>query len=249
VFRTVLRQCDHGLVIGELSAGDAGWAAGLLELQRRELARYSPVFWGFAEGATSVQERFLRGRIASGSAVALRTDRGFIICECRQREGFVDDFTLAPPRSWDRDGAVLLLAAAERLAARGIGSVRVVAAHGDQAKGGMLRGLSLSLARQWWVRELRPAGGPGAPGRVSGPGFSGVLGPAPPVYNPGGLVFLADGDGEPPDADAVAREATAMGAVLAIVQAAPGSSLASELPRSGWSAASDWYQGWPSPAP
>lgn len=224
---------------------DAVWAAGLLELQRREYARYSPVFWRPAEGARTLHERFLRRQITAEANVALRTHDGFIICQCRPDEGFVDDFTLAPPRRWNEDGAALLLAAAEKLAEGGIGVLRVVTAHDDQPKAGLLRDLSLSLAEQWWVHELLPAGLPAPPGRVSGPGFSGLLTQAPPVYAPGGPLFLADQPDDPACISVIAHEATERGAVLAVIPATPGSAVAAELRRRGWTVASDWYTGRP----
>jgi hypothetical protein len=232
-------------VVNEMRAEDATWAAGLLELQRREYARYSPVLWRPAEDARTLHERFLRRQIASEATVALRTQAGFVICECRPDEGYVDDFTLTPPRRWDEDGATLLLAVSEELAARGIGTLRVVIAHDDEPKAGLLRGLSLSLAEQWWVRELLPAGLPASPGRVSGPGFSGLLTQAPPVYAPGGPVFLADRPEEPAAINTIAHEATEHGAVLAVIPAAPDTAVASELRRRGWTVASDWYAGRP----
>ena len=228
-----------------MRADDAGWAAGLLEQQRREYARYSPVFWRPAEGAAPLHERFLRRQIAAETTVALRTSRGFILCESRPHEGYVDDFTLARPRRWDEDGAALLLAVAERLAARGIGTLRVVTAHADRPKAGLLRALSLTLAEQWWVHELLPAGPPAPPGRVSGAGFAGLLTQAPPVYAPGGPVFLADSPAEPAAVGVIAHEATERGAVLAVIPAAPDSALAAELRRKGWTVASDWYAGRP----
>ena len=220
-----------------------------MELRRQDYARYSPVFWRPAQGVVGLHERYLRRQISSGINVALRTRHGFIICQPRESEGFVDDFTVEPPGTWDVDGAALLLAAAQRLAAvRGVSAMRVVTAHADQAKVAMLSSLSLSLAEQWWVRELRPAGQPAAPGRVSGPGFSGILGPAPLVYDPGGPVFQADRATEQGDLDAIERTAAACGAVLAIVPAEPGTACADALRRKGWSATSDWYLGWPVPA-
>jgi hypothetical protein len=232
-------------VVNEMRVEDAAWAAGLLELQRREYARYSPVFWRPAEGARVLHERFLRRQIASAASVALRTPAGFIICERREDEGFVDDFTLAPPRRWNEDGATLLLAATEKLAEGGIGVLRVVTAHDDHPKVDLLHDLSLSLAEQWWVHELLPAGLPAPPGRISGPGFSGLLTQAPPVYAPGGPLFLADRPQEPASVSVIAREATEHGAVLAIIPAAPDSAVAAELRRRGWTVASDWYTGRP----
>lgn len=242
------RSCNHRLVVTELSAADAGWAAGLMERQRREYARYSPVFWRPAEGAAGLHARFLRGQISPETTVALRTRHGFIICQRRQSEGFGDDFTVGAQGTWDGDGAALLLAA-ERLAAlSGVSAIRVVTAHADQAKAGMLSSLPLSLAEQWWVRQLRPGGQAAAPGRISGPDFSGILGPAPPVYDPGGPVFLADQAGAHADVDVIERAAAERGAVLAIIPAVPGTARARELHQKSWNVASDWYRGWPVPA-
>jgi hypothetical protein len=230
-----------------MRAEDAEWAAGLLELKRREYARYSPVFWRPAEGARTLHAGFLRRQILSAATVALRTRDGFIICERRPAEGFVDDFTLTDPRRWDEDGAALLLAAAERLAADGISTLRVVTAHDDQPKSALLRALSLSVAEQWWVHELLPAGAPAPPGRVNGPGFSGLLTQAPPVYAPGGPVFQADRLEHPAAISVITHEATERGAVLAVIPAAPNTALAAELQRKGWVIASDWYTGRPRP--
>lgn len=233
-------------MVTELSDGDAEWAAGLMERRRRIYADYSPVFWRPAENVTGQHARFLGRQIISETNIALRTRHGFIICQRRPSEGFVDDFAVAPPGTWGVDGATLLLAAAERLAAvSDVGKVRVVTAHADEAKCEMLASLSLSLAEQWWVRELTPGGPASATGRVSGPGFSGILTPAPPVYDPGGPVFQADLAAEPAELDVIEREAAARGAVLAVVPAEPGTARASELARKGWSVASDWYLGWP----
>lgn len=185
----------------------------------------------------------------------------------------VDDFAVEPPGTWNDEGAALLRAVAGRLAGTGesaatggISALRVVTADADRPKVSMLESLSLTLAEQWWVRELTPADGGSAGGpaggtaggsaggpvsvtagneRVEGPGFSGVLTSAPAVYNPGGPVF--DADRVEPDADltAVERGAARLGAVLAVAPAAPGSALAANLRRSGWTVASDWYLGWP----
>jgi hypothetical protein len=115
----------------------------------------------------------------------------------------------------------------------------------DQPKCGMLANLSLTLAGQWWVRELQPVAPAAAPGRISGPGFSGTLGPAPEVYDPGGLVFQNEPAGEHTDFDAIERGAAAHGAVLAVIAAAPNPARARELSQKNWSVASDWYVGTP----
>jgi hypothetical protein len=229
-----------------MTAADAHFAAALMERRRREYVRYSPVFWRPAEGAVGPHERYLRGRIGAEATVALRTAHGFIICERRGSQGFVDDFAVEQPGTWDSDGAALLLAAAERLAAHhGVAAVRVVTAHADQPKAGMLAHLSLTLTEQWWVRELPPVAPAAAPGPISGPGFAGILGPAPGVYDPGGLVFQNEPAGDHTDSDAIERGAAAHGAVLAVLPSAPDPILEHELRQKGWHVASDWYLGIP----
>jgi len=234
------------VAVRDLTSADAAWAAGLMERRRQEYARYSPVFWRPARDVTGPHARFLGRLITSGGNVALRTDHGFIIAQPRPAEGLVDDFTVDDPARWAADGAELLIAAAGRLAAAGgPGTMRVVTAHADQPKTRMLSRLSLRVAEQWWVRELRPAGPAARTGRVEGPGFAGIFAPAPPVYDPGGPVLHAERVADDADLAVIEREAAAMGAVLAVVAAAPGSARSAGLRQRGWSVASDWYLGWP----
>ena len=112
--------------------------------------------------------------------------------------------------------------------------MRVVTAHADEAKARLLARLSLSVTEQWWVRAVAPDGPPSAPGRVRGPGFSGLLTPAPPVYDPGGPVFYADRMTPGTLAAEVEQAAAAHGAVVAVVPAAPGTERARELSAGGW---------------
>jgi hypothetical protein len=96
------------------------------------------------------------------------------------------------------------------------------------------------------------AAGPGPrfapPERIEGPGFSGLFGPAPPVYDPGGPVLLADRVTAGADLAVLTAEATRRGAVLLVVPAPPGSAHARDLAGRGWAVASDWYFGLPSAA-
>jgi hypothetical protein len=255
-----------GAAVREMTEDDASWAAALMERRRQVYASYSPVFWRPRPGVTGFHARFLRRLISAPDHVALRGEHGFIIGQRRSGQGFVDDFAVEQTGSWDTDGAELLLAAWQRLSASGCTTMRVVTANADTAKSGMLRGLSLRLAEQWWVHELTPANrataaqppanrataaqppaNQAASGRVSGTGFSGTLGPAPPVYDPGGPVLLADSLDAGADLGMAGREASVLGAVLLIVPAAPGTPRSAELDRTpGWNAASDWYDGQPS---
>ncbi len=84
------------------------------------------------------------------------------------------------------------------------------------------------------------------PQRIERPGFSGLFGSAPPVYDPGGPVLLADRVAADTDLAELTAEAIRLGAVLLVVPAAPGSARARELAGCGWHVASDWYLGPPS---
>jgi hypothetical protein len=181
-----------------MTADDVAWAAALMERRRQGYAGYSPVFWRPRPGVTGLHARFLSRQVG----------HGFLIGQSRGQEGFVDDFAVDQTARWDADGAALLLAAWHRWEADGVQAARVVTAHADEDKRAMLAALHLDLAEQWWVRELRPASppdppdppgppdlpaSPGPPARswpVTGTGFAGLLGPAPPVYDPGGPVLL-----------------------------------------------------------
>jgi hypothetical protein len=230
----------------EMTADDAAWAAGLMERRRQVYAGYSPVFWRPRPGVTGLHARFLGRQIGSPGYLALRTDHGFLIGQRRDQEGVVDDLAVDETAGWDRDGAALLLAAWRRWEADGADAVRVATAHADEDKCAMLAALSLGLAEQWWVRELQPAIMDTPAGQVTGTGFSGLLGQAPPVYHPGGPVLQVSDLAGDADLAGVEREAAGMGAVLLIVPAAPGSERAARLgKRPGWSVASDWYLGRP----
>jgi hypothetical protein len=67
-----------------------------------------------------------------------------------------------------------------------------------------------------------------------------LSGLAPPVYDPGGPVPLADHVADGTDAASLEAEAIRVGAVLLIVPAVPGPARAAELSGPGWDVASDW---------
>ena len=236
----------NAVPVRNMTPEDAVWAAELMRLRRLEYACYSPVFWRPAADATGLHSAFLERQILSDANIALRADHGFIIGQRHDAEVFVDDYAVDSQGSWDRDGAALLFAACEQFAARDkLRSVRVVTAHADQPKSTMLSDLSLHVAEQWWVRELRPSGPPGRAGRVEEPDFAGILGMAPPVYDPGGHVFLADSVAGSAKPARIEERAAELGAVLAVVPAEPGSDRGADLRERGWHIASDWYVGWP----
>jgi hypothetical protein len=74
-----------------------------------------------------------------------------------------------------------------------------------------------------------------------------LFGSAPPVYDPGGPVLLADDVADGMDAASLEAEAIRLGAVLLVVPVAPGTARARELSGPGWQVGSDWYVGRPTP--
>jgi hypothetical protein len=72
-----------------------------------------------------------------------------------------------------------------------------------------------------------------------------LFGSAPPVYDPGGPVLLADHLADDTDAASLEAEAIRLGAVLLVVPAVPGTTQAREPSGPGWPVASDWYVGRP----
>ena len=169
-------------------------------------------------------------------------------CQCRDREGFIDDFAVDGEGRWAGDGRELLTAAWNLLSARGMSTLRVVTAQADELKVAMLVAAGLQLVRQWWVKPIEAAEESGvAHGRVDGPGFSGILGPAPPVYDPGGPVLLADEISAEADLSALEEEAARMGSVLVVVPTEPDSDREREraLQDRAWTVASQWYVGKP----
>lgn len=218
--------------------------------ERRALyATYSPVFWRPRPGVTAQHAGFLARLAHDPANIALRTGHGFIIAQRRGREGFVDDFAVDADDRWVTDGDALLSETWRRLRSDEVSTMRVVTAQADRPKVQMLIACGLRLIEQWWVRPVNPASdGEVQPGRVDRAGFSGLLGPAPPVYDPGGPVLLVDRIDPDACSDQIADTAAGMGAVLAIVPAEPGSTLARELEVGEWSVASEWYLGQPIPS-
>lgn len=223
-----------------MTPADAEWAAALMDARRRIYVTYSPVFWRPAADPVPGHAAFLADQI-EGDALALRTDGGFLVGQVRGEGAVVDDFAVAAPALWPTHGRALLEAALAQLHARGAAEVLVVAAQRDLPKSALLREVGLRLVEQWWVKELRPGTDDPRTGPREGNGFSGILGPAPPVYDPGGPVFLAHRVDEGTAASTVATAAAEWGAVLAVVPAAPRSGLSEELTEAGFEVASDWY--------
>ena len=229
-----------------MTPDDADWAARLMAARREIYAVYSPVFWRPRPGVEAQHTAFLRHQLDSPATTAVRTDRGFLIAQRRVGVVLIDDFAVDADGRWPTEGRELLNSAWQLLRERA-DATRVVTAMADEPKSEMLRAAGLKLVEQWWVKPIEPAPTSEAstPARVSGRGFAGVLGPAPPVYDPGGLILLAD---EVPDAAeliAVEDDAARLGAVLVVLPRPPGHRHEAALLERGWTVASQWYHGQP----
>ena len=231
--------------IRDLLIEDCEWAAVLMERRRQVYARYSPVFWRPARGVTEGHAAFLAEKVSRGSSVALRTDRGFLIGDLRGAEGLIDDFAVEADDEWARHGTALLFSAWSALASGGAERLRVVTAAADEPKVAVLRASSLEPVEQWWVKPVDPSGTPVASGRVEGSGFSGFLGPAPPVYDPGGPVLLVDRVTDGTRTAAIEEGAVALGAVLVVLPVPVGADREAELRAATFTVASAWYVGQP----
>lgn len=231
-----------------MGVGDVPWAAEMMEARRQVYASYSPVFWRPANDVVELHGRFLERQLQDPANVGLRTDHAFLMGQLRGEEGVVDDFAVDQQPRWANEGRELVGGAWQALRALGATRLRVVTAKADFDKVSMLLAASLQLAEEWWVKEVRPSGGANSPRSVKGTRFSGVVGPAPPVYDPGGPVLLARLE---PDADLAVLEAEAadLGAVLAVVAVAPSSEYVQRLQHRSWTVASQWYVGRPGTGP
>jgi hypothetical protein len=83
----------------------------MMATRREVYARNSPVVWRPRRGITEQHARFLerQGRIRIPSRCG--PGHAFIIAQCRDREGFIDDFAVDGEGTWTGDGRELFTAA------------------------------------------------------------------------------------------------------------------------------------------
>ncbi len=206
-------------MIRAMGDDDFDWAAMMMQQRRERYAAFSPVFWRPAAGVTASHAQFMRAIALRDGAVALRTDHGFVLSYPHEGRCFVDDFAVDHDDRWPDDGRALLLAAGAAARPQHQPALRVVTARRDDPKRSMLASLGLVVAARWWVKELTPTGDATSWGPVTLGDVTALIGPAPPVYDPGGPVCLL-GDLDASLAAVAADAAAALGAVLAIVQRA-----------------------------
>jgi GNAT superfamily N-acetyltransferase len=222
-------------VIERATPDDAAEAAAMAAAKRAEYERYSPVFWRVAADAEAIHAPFLARCIAGEeffTGLAARSGGELVGIALTAHEllppplsadpvpsWLTDDFFVRDASLWATVGEALL-EATER-AARAAGAER----------------LGYERAASWWVRPLAPKRGD-VPLPVS---FRGVVGQAPPVYDPGGATSLALELSDAAAVGAFGEWAAASGAVLAIAPVRSGcNALEAELAREGYEPASDW---------
>jgi hypothetical protein len=152
----------------------------------------------------------------------------------------VDDFAVAGD-DWRVAGDALLRSLARTAAAAGLETAVVVSGPSsvDPAKCAFLEQRGFHVEAEWWVKAVAPDTGSEPPAPE---GFRAVVGPAPPVYDPGGPTCLAlavdDGRALP----RLERFAAASGAVLVIVPLRRGrTEIRERLAAGGYVAASEWH--------
>jgi hypothetical protein len=215
--------------------------AQVLEVQRAEYKRYSPVFWRPAAGAWAAHVPFLRMLVEQEGPLAFvaasNADlEGSVIALPRSSDWLVDDFAVRSAHLWPTAGPPLLGAVRDAVPDR---PVTVVSAERDDPKRTMLRSLGGRLAQQWWVRPLDGV----APIDSEPAGANGAVVSAPPVYGPGGQVCLvSEWDGSAASLSSLEAWAHGKGAVLAIVAVdTHDAGRQAVLRNAGYDVASEWY--------
>jgi GrpB-like predicted nucleotidyltransferase (UPF0157 family) len=225
---------------------DAELAADWAEAKRHQYQSYAPVFWKPAVDAHIRHRPFLEACLRSPdftsfSAANDHEALGLVLASHQVSAPLlppgwlIDDFYVARPELWHSVGVRLLEAEADAARGSGCRHLMVVSGYRDAAKKEFLRHCGLQSEVVWWVKPIRPDHNTGRIGEVRM-----VVGPAPPVYDPGGLTALAIE--EPREAGLFEDAAAQAGAVLAIMPVRSANRVMSqELRESGYAEASEWF--------
>lgn len=208
-----------GLTPRRATLADLDTIAGLTAAYRKDLAGWAPQWWQPAESADDLHRAWLAHLLDDGMAVVRVLDAGDRVAACavttRQgRNWVVDDIAIDPKVSWTHLGPKLFGAVTERPALAGIAVEDFPRATAADRSG-------LTRASSYWLRateagalDVEPVpphtSVPDAPAHT----FDGPLDPdaegalsfavpgglvvastplsAPPVYDPGGSVCVAD---------------------------------------------------------
>jgi hypothetical protein len=241
--------------VRDAHAADVPRMADLAEAKRQQYRDHAAPFQHPAPDGRAVHESFLPKLLEwEGFTVLVHEAAdgvdGFIVARFGSApppygEGslfHVDDFALADGASWPTVGAALLAEVMHRAKVAGIETAIVVSGPSsvDEPKTAFLAERGLRVDAEWRVKALTPATA-AAPAKE---GFDAVIGPAPPVYEPGGPTALALRVDYPEAVERFEQFAAASGAVVAIVPVRVSDAvLREELVRSQFVVASEWYAG------
>ena len=229
--------------------------AELAEAKRQHYRDHATPFQRPAGNGRELHERFLPKLLEwDGFAVIVHDEGngvdGFVVARFGSApppygDGslfHVDDFALADAANWSTIGRALLDEVMRRADAAGIETAIVVSgpASIDEPKTAFLSAQGLRVDAEWWVKALPPTGGE-LPAKE---GFEAAIGPAPPVYEPGGPTALALRIDHPEAVERFEQFASASQAVVAIVPARTSDDrLRDELGHRDFTVASEWYAG------
>jgi len=241
--------------IREAQVADVPNMADLAEAKRQHYRDHASPFQRPARNGREVHEGFLSKLLEWEGFTVLVHDAvsridGFIVARFGSApppfgEGsllHVDDFALAEADAWPTVGGALLGEVMCLAQLAGIETAIVVSGPTsiDEPKAAFLAGLGLRVDAEWRVKALAPASGP-IPAKE---GFDAAVGPAPPVYDPGGLTALALRIDYPEAVERFEEFAAASGAIVAIVPVRTSDErLLASLDRRGFAVASEWYAG------
>lgn len=144
---------------------DVDGMAELAEVRRRDYEKAQPQFWKVAPDAVTHHTAYLKDLLTRDDTVSFVAHEdgrllGYVfgtlvaappVYAPGGPSGFIDDFTVADPDTWDTVGAALLTAARRALNDLGAAQIVVVAGHHDQAKLNALTQAGLSRASEWLV--------------------------------------------------------------------------------------------------
>jgi hypothetical protein len=153
----------------------------------------------------------------------------------------VDDFALASPDKWPTAGRDLLCDVAACAATTGAETGIVVSGPSsvDRAKTDFLIGSGFVAEAEWWVKAIEPSEDEIVPNDQM---FEAIVGPAPPVYDPGGLTCLALRIEAPEALEQFEAFASASDSVVAIVPVlTKQTDIREALKTRHYVLASEWY--------
>lgn len=232
---------------------DASAMADLADAKRGRYAEHAFPFQRPAERAREIHEPFLasltdtEGFIVLVHQAAGAVD-GFLVARLGAApppfgEGphvHVDDYVVSEPGAWPTAGRKLLEEATRRAAS--FGAARAIVVSGprsiDAPKNDFLTAQGFVCEAEWWVRPITPSTS-NVPDEM---GFRAALGPAPPVYDPGGPTCLALSIDGPECLGQLEKFASAAGSVIVVVPTTTDrADLRHQLSARGYTVASEWF--------